>query len=475
MTESVKRISKRPRSVPGFIFSAVTSVSRNFTANYLKLFFRGPLDRKPGIFITWLPLAVMWNLMAIEQPVITAAIARMSNATGQLAAFGIAFSMALLIESLVVQMLATGTAVADNRENYKRLLMMMHIIGGGATIIHATLCIPVVFNAFATMVLGIPRELIIPSRMTFLVLLPWTIGIGYRRLWQGVLIRYSRTKMIPVAMVLRILFIVITSLWAIKSQRISGSVAGGLSLSVGIAVSFLVTWLCVRPVVKNLPSAMDQSDKSIMSWKDILGFYIPLALTSVINLGVRPVLQMGLARGVLPLESMAVWPVFAGYMFLFHSLALASQEVVIARLDSPESQRQIIRFSIILASVLSIASILAFSTPFWKIWYSGISGLEDSLTSLSHFPTILISPMIPLSVFISLCHGALIRQRRTREVTCSIAINITVLISIMLAGIAIFPYPAISIVAVSHSLAFAVELVYLASRHPLSNQIQHNG
>ncbi len=410
--------------------------------------------------------------MAIEQPVITAMIARMSSATAQLAAFGIAFSLALLIEGLVVQMLAAGTAIADNRENYRRLLMMMHIIGGGATMVHATLCIPAVFDAFAAMVLGIPRELIVPSRMAFLALLPWTLGIGYRRLWQGVLIRYSRTKMIPAAMLFRILFIVITLLWAFKSQRISGSVAGGLSLTVGIAVSLLVTWLCVRPVVKNLPSAMDQSDKSIMSWKDILVFYIPLALTNVISFGVRPALQMGLARGVLPLESLAVWPVFAGYMFLFHSLALASQEVVISRLDSPESQRQIIRFSIILAAMLSTACILAFATPFWKIWYSGISGLEDSLTSLSHSPTILISPMIPLSVFVSLCHGALIRQRRTREVTCSITINITVLISAMFLGIAIFPYPAISIVAVSYSLAFAVELVYLASRHPLSSQIR---
>ena len=177
----------------------------------------------PSIFLAWLPLAVMWAIMAIEQPVITAVIARMSHATLQLAAFGIAFSLALFIEGSIVQMLAAGTAIANNRENYKRLLTMMHIIGGMATMIHAILCIPAVFRSFAVMVLGIPEELIIPSRSTFSIMLPWTLAVGYRRLWQGVLIRYGRTRVIPVTMVVRILVIIITLWWSFAGQRIGGS------------------------------------------------------------------------------------------------------------------------------------------------------------------------------------------------------------------------------------------------------------
>ena len=75
---------------------------------------------RPSIFISWLPLAVMWILMAVEQPIIAAVVARMSEAKLQLAAFGLTFSLALFFSGPVVQMLAAGTAIADSQQNYKR-------------------------------------------------------------------------------------------------------------------------------------------------------------------------------------------------------------------------------------------------------------------------------------------------------------------------------------------------------------------
>ena len=46
----------------------------------------------------------------------------------------------------------------------------------------------------ATGVIGVPLPVAEASRAAFLMMAPWSAAIAYRRLWQGVLIRYDRTK-----------------------------------------------------------------------------------------------------------------------------------------------------------------------------------------------------------------------------------------------------------------------------------------
>ncbi len=286
----------------------------------------------------------MWMIMALEQPMITSVIARMDNATIQLAAFGVAFSMALFIEGSIIQMLAAGTAISNSRENYRRLLMLMHIIGITATAIHAALCIPGVFYPLASVILGLPEELISPSRRAFLIMLPWTIAVGYRRLWQGVLIHYGRTRVIPISMTIRILFLITALRLSLSTGWFSGAAAGAIGLLAGVSTGALATWFYVRPVINRMPSIMNGNGGEVIRWDTLIKFYVPLALTSFINLGIRPVMQMGMSRGAFPLESLAIWPVFMGYMFLYNSLSLASQEVVIAQIGGSVSNRKLIRF-----------------------------------------------------------------------------------------------------------------------------------
>jgi len=425
---------------------------------------------RPTIFITWLPLAVMWIIMAIEQPAIAAVVARMSEAKLQLAAFGFTFSLALFIEGPVIQMLAAGTAVADNRDNYKRILNLMHVIGWSATAIHGILCIPPIFKLFAAGFIGIPEELLDTSRLALISMLPWTVAVGYRRLWQGVLIRYGRTKVVPVTMAIRLGVSFATLAWGIYSRVLPGAVLGGLALSLGVIAGAAASWWYVRPIVKGMPPPAPTercSPSGVMTWSAMLLFYIPLALTNFMNLGARPILQMGMARGPMPLESLALWPVSIGYFFLYSSISLSSQEVVISRLDGPESRRELVRFISWLSAALSLMYIIVMVTPLWRGWFSGVSGLSEELTDLAAIPILLSFPVVPIFAFISLFRGALVRIRRTREVTIGVAINVTVLLGTLFTGVAILPFPAISTVSGAYTLAYIAEFVYLISRRPL--------
>ena len=62
----------------------------------------------------WSPLAATWVMMALEGPFLAATIARLPDPTVNLAAFGVAFAIAILIEAPVIM---SRFGASDGREN----------------------------------------------------------------------------------------------------------------------------------------------------------------------------------------------------------------------------------------------------------------------------------------------------------------------------------------------------------------------
>lgn len=422
---------------------------------------------KPGIFLTWLPLAAMWILMAVEQPAVSAVIARMDEAKRELAAFGVTFSLALFIEGPIIQILAAATAIADNRQNYERLRMFLIILGGSATFIHVMLCIPGVFEPFAVQILGLPSQLLDSVRRSLTVMIPFTLGVGFRRLWQGVLIRYGASRVIPLTMVIRISVSFAVLAWGLRSGVLNGAVLSALAISLGVLAGAFSSWWFARSIIADMPREGIGGSHEVLGVKAMAVFYLPLALTNLIILGARPLIQMGMARGNLPLESLALWPVSMGYLFLYNAFALSSQEVVIAKLEDHDSRRRLFRFSFILSLVLTAVYLLVINTPLWRLWFSKVSGLTPDMVNLARAPLLLSIPVVIVNSYISLFRGSLVRQRRTREVTMGVAVNVSVLVVSLFAGVAILPTPAIAVAAGSYALSFVAEFAYLISRRPL--------
>ena len=85
------------------------------------------------IFSFWLPLAASWLLMSAEGPILQAVIARLPDMQTQLAAFGIVTSLEIAIESPVIMLLATCTALATSARNYltlRRFMILVNLISG---------------------------------------------------------------------------------------------------------------------------------------------------------------------------------------------------------------------------------------------------------------------------------------------------------------------------------------------------------
>ncbi len=415
------------------------------------------------ILVLWLPLAVMWIIMGIEQPIINAIIARLPRVKENLAAFGVTFAVALIIEGPIIQLLSAGTALSDNIENYRKLLSFMHIIGFGLTLVHIILAVTPLYAGLLSNIMGIPDAIIEKSRNAFYLLIPWSAAIGYRRLWQGVLIRYKKTKAITITMICRLITIVSVMGIGLITEWLEGAVLAGLALSLGVIVGAIASYIFVRPIINNqIPPAPDSS--RILGWRKLLRFYYPLALTSFITLAARPILTAGLGRAPDPLESLAAWPVINSLLFIFHSIALSYQEVAVSLLPQPGTYQKVKRFTFYIAACLGALFFIVNITPLRRLWYTYVAGLTSELLPFTRVPTFILMLLPVAACFISWYRGVLVTKKETPVITQAVVVNSLVLASIMLLGSRYLPFSGVVTAAIAFTGALSIESLFLHFR-----------
>jgi hypothetical protein len=199
--------------------------------------------------------------------------------------------------------------------------------------------------------------------------------------------------------------------------NLEGAVVGAAALSAGVTMEAIASRVMASPVLKKLKEdAAPGYDK--LTQKEILKFYYPLALTSIITLGVQPLVTFFMGQSRMALESLAILPVLTSFVFIFRSLGLSSQEVVIALLGKDGMNYGILKkFAVILASVLvGILIIIAFS-PLADVWFNKVSGLSAGLTQFARIPLMVMSIFPMFTVLISFQRALLVDSKTTGPIT----------------------------------------------------------
>lgn len=412
----------------------------------------------------------MWLLMSLEQPTLSAVIARLPEPKLNLAAYGLTFAFALIVESPVIMFLTLGTALARSRQAYQMLMRFTHIMAWGLTGFHLLLGLSPLYAWILREVVGAPPEVIEPSRIAFLLMTPWTGAIAYRRMWQGVMIRYGRTQFLFVTTAIRLVATAAVALAGLRMGTIAGASVAGLAISVGVLADAAAAGIFVRPVVRQ-HLAVDRPGDFSLSWPFLLRFYTPLAMTSLINLAAQPIVSLGLSRGPLPLESLAVWPVVSGLTFLLRSGGVALQEVVVALLADQNSYQALRRFSHNLALVLTAIAAVVTLTPLANLWFTGVAGLPADLAALARAPAALLVLVPALTVLTSWQRGVLVFFSRTGAITVATAINIVVLLVVVLGGVNVLPWPGVVTAALALTASLLAEVAYLTTRAHGARQV----
>lgn len=416
------------------------------------------------IFLFWVPLALMWLMMAIEQPALAAVVARLPDETVNLAAFGIAFSLALVVESPIIQLLTAGTALAGDTRRYRTLLRFMHLLAVVLTVLHLLIALTPLFDFIVRTLLTVPEHLVEPSRRAFLLMAPFSAAVGYRRLWQGVLIRYGRTAVIPVTMVVRLVGSGGVLLWGLVTAAIPGASLAAVALITGVVGSAVASWLFCRPVLRRVMPEPGPDDE-VLDRRSLLAFYVPLSLTSIIFLSAQPLLTFGMSRAQFPVQALAVWPVINGYLFLFNSLALSYQEAVVALLArARENYRPVRRFTWHLAGAVGLLFLITGVTPLSETWFRVVSGLPAGLLPFTAAPVMILFLVPMLATAKSWFRGKLVHERRTGALATAVVLHSIVLFLCVWLGPIFFEVPGALLAAISLIISLAAEAGFLWRR-----------
>ena len=304
-----------------------------------------------------------WLLMTFEGLWIQGVIGRKPDAETQLAAFGLMFSLSVLVETPVIMLLATSNALSRDRESYRVLWRFMMGINLCVIAIAVLMAFTPLLDLYLGTLLNVPSHIIEATRPGMKIMILWGGFIGYRRFHQGIIIRAGRTRYVAYGTVLRALVSGVIALGLGAISLIAGAVIGAIALALAMTAETLYTHLISRPDVNRLLATRRNPARHALTQRDALRFHLPLAATSVITIMVGPVIERGLASMPDAAQSLAAWPVIFTLMLISRSGGIAYQEVVISLNDSEARHRLLRKFGLYLGLALSLIMTLFVFTP----------------------------------------------------------------------------------------------------------------
>jgi hypothetical protein len=435
-------------------------------------------------------------MMSVEGPFLAAVIARLPDPIFNLAAYGVAFSFATLAEAPIIMILSASTALVKDLDSYRRLRNFSIGLNLAVTALILAGLLPPVFDWVARDLIGLPGSVVELTHRALLLLVPWPAAIGYRRFYQGILIRQGLTRRVAMGTVIRVLAMAGAAVALFRHFELPGALVGAGALSAGVVLEAAFTRLMAfrikdriektsftavgphphgsrRSVLASLfarlalaPGLAALALRSgsglsatrfaraplglrtppagpveTLTFGRIAEFYFPLALTSVIALGVQPTMTFFLGGSRRAIDSLAVLPVITSLTFLFRSIGLSYQEAAIALLDGTrENFRRVSKFAAAVGVAATAGLGLIAFTPLVQFWFRDVSGLSPDLAEFSVVPLRIFCTIPFFSMQLAYQRAILVFGRATRAVTLSTIVEVATIIAVLYISIHVFDW-----------------------------------
>lgn len=409
-------------------------------------------------------------MMAFEQPFLVAVIARLDDAKYNLAAFGIAFSFALIVEAPVIMLMSASTALVKDRDSYRKLKRFTDVLNISIVAVQLILLIPPVFNFIVRDLMDVPQNVARLTYYALLLLILWPPAIGYRRFYQGILIRNNLTRRVTYGTLVRLSVIALAG-FILYFAGIEGAYVGAATLSAAVFCEAIASWLMARKTVKRilndeipeLDYTRNKNEK--IGYKFITRFYTPLALTSLLSLGVHPFVTFFLGRSNMAIESLAVLPVVNSLVFIFRSMGLSYQEVNIALVGERKQNYSILRnYAFNMGMVVTVILGLIAFTPLAQIWFIKVSGLTTELADLAYLPLKILLVLPAMSILLSFQRSTLVNANNTRPISIATGIELIMIILVLLICIAYFDMVGVIAASIAYIIGKGASNIYLGKK-----------
>jgi hypothetical protein len=374
-------------------------------------------------------------MMAVEGPYVAAIIARLADPIHNLAAYGVAFSFAFMAEAPVIMMMTAANALVSDRRSLLALRRFSFRLNVSLTVAMIVGVLPPVFRFFTDRIIGLPPDLAHLTHVSVSFLVLWPAAVGYRRFYQGILVRHHMPRRVAYGTLVRLATMSLTAAGLALLTDLPGAYIGSLALGGGVIAEALASRWMARAIVARLLSGPDVPG-AVLSMRDVTRFYVPLALTSLLPIIVNPLVTFFLGRSRSPVESLAVLPVVTGFVFIFRSGAIAYQEVAVALSgDDPQRERRIARVAMQLAGLSAFALGGILFTPLGRVYFVAVSGLSPILAAFASWPARMLALLPALDYVLSLQRARFVLMKRTRIITAGTIAEAAAIVLALVVGI----------------------------------------
>lgn len=391
----------------------------------------------------WLPLAASIVMMVLEPSTINIGLGRTSDPELALAAYGVAFSLALLIEAPIIMLLDASVARSTDRAAFVLLRTFTLRLGLIVTAIGLIVSLTPLYGLLVEDLMGIPSDVAARARPTLQILSFWSLPIAWRRAHQGVLIRAERTTIITITTGVRLLTLAGALFGGLRLLPDQGAAIAGIAMVISVTVEAALITLATQSALHTRPYRPDVvpiDDSPPLTMSTLWRFYRPLVVTTILRQATRPMLNAGIAAAEMARASLAVWPVAWGLVILIAGPAWSLQQLTTALAANQPAYRRVRNFALILSAIFALLLGIVAFTPLYSLVMGDIYNLSPSLQKLAQ-PAVQLMVVYPLIMGMqSLLRGALIRGGCTGAVRTAMTVNVLTLGATLAVG-AVFLSP----------------------------------
>ncbi len=323
--------------------------------------------------------------------------------------------------------------------------------------------LPPVYDLIIKDLIGLPDKVAALTHTALIILLPWPMSIGFRRFYQGVLITKGLTRRITYGTLVRLSAMAVTASVLFSLDTV-GAYTGAAALSMGVVSELIAVRLMTRKSIAELKEigTVQDENRQNLNYRFIVRFYYPLALMTILGLGVHPMVTFFMGKSRFPIESLAVLPVVNALIFLFRSVGLSYQEAIIAMLRRDSANLYKLRkFAFGMGAFLVLGLILVAYSPLSRIWFHNVSGLSLHLTDFALLPVKILAIMPGMAVLVTFQWGVLVYGGKTSPISIATIIEVATIILTLMVLINLSDLPGIIAAAVAFLVGTIMGNLYL--------------
>lgn len=341
------------------------------------------------------PLAMSDVIMALGDPLQISTVSRLEQPKAGLAAMGVVKALANFLESPIIMVLHTSTALSGDpqaRECLRRFVLLLACCCSG---VFLCLNVPVVYDRVYLTIFGTTPEVAAIAHRAMLWMVFWPAFIAWRRYYQGMMIRNGQGRWLGWASIGRLTAFSCCLAVGFLLRGQGPEVAARALIGGLLAEALLAQFFAYRS--GSVAAFETEPDPALpRSFGQMLRYYFPLASTMVVVWGGRALLVAVIARSADGPLALAAWPAAWNFLLLVANCTRMVQQIIIAQARQL-SRSLLIRFAAA-AGILASACLvfLAFSGAGATVLLGLLGGQQDLYRT--GLPVLQIGCCLPLIV-----------------------------------------------------------------------------